>query len=58
MLVYVDNVIRLANDSQKDVLKINQVYLSKEGFGTLDRYLGNNIDKVKLEDGRTDWYMT
>ena len=39
------------------MLKLNQVYLLKEGFGPPYRYLGANIDKFKLEDGRTVWSM-
>ena len=40
------------------MLKLNQVYLLKEGFGPPYRYLGANIDKFQLEDGRTAWSMT
>ena len=34
MLVYVDDVLHLAKDSQVDMLKLNQVYRLKEYFGT------------------------
>ena len=30
----------------------------KECFGPPDRYLGDNVDKVQLDYGRTVWYMT
>ena len=40
------------------MLKHNQIYRPKEGFGPPDRYLGANVDKVQLEDGRTVWSMT
>ena len=51
MLVYIDDVLHLAKDAQEDMLKLNQVYRFKEGFGPPDRYIGDNIDKVQLEDG-------
>ena len=58
MLVYVYDVLHLVKDAQEDMLKLNQVYQLKEGFGPPDRYLGVNIDKVQLEDGITVWSMT
>ena len=57
MLVYVDDVLHLAKDAQEDILKLNQVYLIKDGFGQPDIYLGANVNKVKLKDGRTILYM-
>ena len=58
MLVYVYDVLHLAKDKQEDMLKLNQVYRLKEGFGPPDRYLGANVNKFQLEDGRTVWSMT
>ena len=58
MLVYVDDVLYIAKDVQEDMLKLNQVYRLKECFVPPDRYLGDNVDKFKLEDGRTVWSMT
>ena len=40
------------------MLKLNQVYRLKEGFGTPDRYLGSNVDKFHLGDGKTVLSMT
>ena len=40
------------------MLKLNQVYQLKEGFGPIDRYLGANAHKVQLEDGITVLSMT
>ena len=57
MLIYVDNVLHLANDAQEDMLKLNQVYGLKEGFGPPSIYLRDNVDKFKLEYGRNVWYM-
>ena len=31
---------------------LNMIYWLKEGFGTPDRYLGANVEKVQLKDGR------
>ena len=53
MLVYVDDVLHIAKDEHKDMFKLNQVYLLREGFVSLDIYLGTNVDKFQLEDGRT-----
>ena len=39
------------------MLKLNQVYQLREGVGPPDIYLGPNVDKVQLEDGRTVWYI-
>ena len=57
MLVYVDDVLHLVNNSQEDMLNLNQVCGLKEVFWPLDRYIGTNIDKVQLKDGITVWYM-
>ena len=58
ILVFVDDALHLAKDAQEDMLKLNQVYWSKEGFGPPDRYLGDNVDKFQLEDGKNVWSMT
>ena len=34
---------------------LNLIYRLKEGFFPLDQYLGANIEKVQLEDGRVVW---
>ena len=58
ILVYVDDVLHLTKDAQENMLKLNQVYLLKEGFGPPDRYLGANVNKLQLEAVRTIWSMT
>ena len=58
MLVYVDDVLHLAKDVHEDMLKLNQFYQFKEGFGPPYRYLGDNINKFQFKDGRTVWSMT
>ena len=48
ILVYINDVLHLTERAQEDMLKLNQVYWLKEGFGPLDRYLGANVDKFLL----------
>ena len=48
MLLYVDDVLHLAEDAQEDMLILSQAYRLKEGFGPPDRYLGANVNKVQL----------
>ena len=48
MLVNANNALHLAKDAQKGMLNLNQVYLLEEGFGTSDRYIGANDDKIQL----------
>ena len=57
ILVYVNDVLHLAKDAQEYILIFNQVYRLKEGFGPPYRYLGANVKKFQLEDGRTGWSM-
>ena len=57
MLAYVDDVLHLSKNAQEYMLKLNQGYRSKEGFGPIDIYLGANINKFQLEYGRTVWSM-
>ena len=52
MLVYVNDVLNLAKGTQEYMLKLNKVYILREGFGPTDRYIGANLDKVQLEGGR------
>ena len=58
MLVYADDVLHLSKDAQKYMLKLNQIYRFKEGFGPPDRYLRANVYKFQLYSGRTVWSMT
>ena len=48
MLAYVDDVLHLAKDAQKDMLELNQVYILKEGLVPPDRYIGANLNKFQL----------
>ena len=57
MLVYVDDVLQIEKNAQEDMQRLNQIYRLKEVFGTPDRYIGANVDKIQLQDGRTVWFM-
>ena len=39
MLIYVDDVLYIAEDPEKDMGKLGQIYRLKDGVGTPDRYL-------------------
>ena len=58
MLEYVEDVLHLSKNVQEYMLKLNHVYRLQEGFCPKDRYLGGNVNKVKLDYGRTVWSMT
>ena len=34
---------------------VNIIYRLKDGFGPPDQYLGANVEKVQLKDGRVVW---
>ena len=58
MLVYVDDILHIAEDPTLDMSSLNQIYRLKDGSGPLNRYLGSNVNKVQLEDGSTAWSFT
>ena len=58
MLVYVDDVMHIHHDPSIDMKLLSKFYRLKDGIGSPSRYLGANIDKVQLEDGRIVWSMT
>ena len=35
--------------------ELNMIYWLKEGFGVPERYLGTNVEKVQLKNGRAVW---
>ena len=51
-------MIHLEKDSQEDMLKLNQVYQLKKGFGLLDIYIASNVNKFQLEYGINVFSMT
>ena len=55
MLCYVDELLHIGFKPKEDTDALNMIYWLKEGFGPPERYLGANIEKVQLEDGRVVW---
>ena len=53
MLVYVNDMLHLAKDTQENILKLNQVYRLKEGFSPQDICRCANVYKDQFEDIRT-----
>ena len=58
MLIYVDDVLHIAEDPEEDMAKLGQVYRLKDGVGTPDRYLGGNIERVQTSDGSVAWSLS
>ena len=52
MLCYVYDLIKICFKPKEDMDALNMIYWLKEGFGPLERYLGANVEKVQLKDGR------
>ncbi|GFH55427.1 hypothetical protein CTEN210_11903 [Chaetoceros tenuissimus] len=57
MLVYVDDILHIAEDPKVDMALINSIYRLKEGVGPPDRYLGGSMQRVQLQDGSVAWSM-
>ncbi len=47
MLIYVDDVLHIAEDPIEDMKKLSKLYRFKDGTGEPDRYLGGNIERVQ-----------
>ena len=58
ILMYVDDVLHIAEDSEEDMKKFAQVYRLKGGVGTPDRYLGGNIERVQTSYGSVAWSLS
>ena len=58
MLVYVNDILHVHHDPEIDMKLLSSFYRLKDGVGSPSRYLGANIEKVQLEDGREVWSMT
>ena len=56
MLCYVHDFLHMGFKPKDDSYALNFISRLKQGFGTPDLYLGENIDKVHLEDGFIIWY--
>jgi len=58
MLIYVDDVVHIAENPQRDMVKLGQIYCLKDGVGTPDRYLGGNIQRVQTSGGSVAWSLS
>jgi len=51
MLIYVDDVLHMAEDPKEDMAKLGHEYRLKDGVSPPGRYLGGNIERVQTKDG-------
>jgi hypothetical protein len=59
ILVYVDDILVFAQDPQKIMIAIGECYeLKPESVKEPDIYLGANMEKVQLPNGKTEWAMS
>ena len=59
VLVYVDDILIFNRDPKLVMDELgNQYELKPESVKQLDIYLGANLDKVQLPDGRSEWSMS
>ena len=57
MLCYVDDLLHTGFNTKEEMYALNIIYWLKEGFGPPDRYLGKNVERVQLKDGRFVLYI-
>jgi hypothetical protein len=56
LFVFVDDILALSHEARKVIGDITQFYRAKEGsIKPPDIYLGSNIDRIQLSDGREVW---
>jgi hypothetical protein len=59
VLVYVDDILHLSHDTRPTMAALSKLYeLKPESCGPPDRYLGANVGKFQLPDGRESWCMS
>jgi len=58
MLIYVDDVLHIAEHPEEDMAKLGREYRLKDNVGPPDRYLGGNIEKVQTDDGSVAWSLS
>ena len=59
VLVYVDDILHLSHDTKPTMEALGKLYsLKEEACGEPKRYLGANVGKYQLADGREVWYMS
>jgi len=58
MLIYVDDVLQIAEHPEEDMAKLGREYRLEDGVGTPDRYLGGNVEWVQTGDGSVAWSLS
>jgi hypothetical protein len=59
VLVYVDDILHLSHDTKVVMDQLAKSYkLKEDSLGPPERYLGANISKYQLPDGRESWSMS
>ena len=59
ILVYMDNILIFSRTPKRVMDEIGKLYeLKPDSVREPDIYLGANIEKVQLPDGRCEWAMT
>ena len=56
--MYVDDVLHLHHDPDTFMNRLAELYKLKDGIvGETDRYLGDNVEEVQLDDVSVAWSM-
>ena len=58
ILIYVDDVLHLAENPKEDMAELSKLCRLKDGTGEPDRYLGGNIERVQTQDGSVAWSLS
>ena len=59
VLVYVDDLLHIHHNPNLFMKRLGETYrLKEDSLGSPDRYLGANVDRVQLKDGRVAWSMS
>ena len=56
MICYADELLHIGFNPKEYMDALNMIYWLNDGFVTPDLYLGANVEKVQLKDGRVVWY--
>jgi len=58
MLIYVDDVLHIAEYPTEDMREIGKIYRLKGDVGPPDRYQGGNIERIQSRDGSVAWSLS
>ena len=58
MLIYVDDVLHIAENPKEDMAKLGRAYRLKDNVGPPDRYLVGNVEKAQTNDGSVAWSIS